>query len=69
MNAGKQIDPADDYEAAAECVAKRYGGPIDAQLVRALIDVPAHVLEAIEADPQDWNRRVHEYAHGLRANA
>jgi hypothetical protein len=66
MEPGKIIDPADDYEAAAEFVAKRYGRPICAQLVAALLDVKQHVLEDIEANPQDWERRVHEYLHGMQ---
>lgn len=64
MQAGSQIEPADDYEAAAEFVAAKYGRPIGAMLVRALLDVPAHVVECIESDPEEWERRVHEYAYG-----
>ena len=63
----REIDPANDYEAAAEFVAKRYGKPICSMLVRALLTVPAHVLDDIEANPQEWERRVHEYAHAIEA--
>jgi hypothetical protein len=66
MQAGTYRDPADDYEAAAEFVARRYGQPIDAGLVRALLSVPDHVLEAIESEPQEWSRRVHEYARAAK---
>lgn len=67
MNAGNKIDPADDYEAAAEFVAKQYGRPICAQLVRCLLVVPEHVLEDIESNPHEWEQRVREYAHALCA--
>ena len=65
MQAGVQVDPAEEYEAAAEFVAMRYGRPICAQLVRALVAVPQHVLDDIEANPQDWEARVHSYAQAL----
>lgn len=65
MQAGAQVEPAEEYEAAAEFVAKRYGRPISAQLVRALLEVPQHVLDDIEANPQDWDDRVHAYAWAL----
>ena len=62
MQAGVQVDPAEEYEAAAEFVAKRYGKPISAQLVRALVEVPQHVLDDIEANPHEWGDRVRAYA-------
>ena len=64
MEAGRYVDPADDYEAAAEFVASKYGRPIDAQLMRALVNVPAHVIDSIECDPQCWSERVNAYAYG-----
>lgn len=69
MQAGTYVDPADAYEAAAEFVAKRYGRPIGADLVRALLIVPQHVIDAIECDPQEWERRVRDYAYGFAMDA
>lgn len=65
MQAGKQIDPSDEYEFAAEFVARRYGRPIGADLMRALLVVPAHVLDDVECNPHEWERRVHEYAYAI----
>lgn len=66
MQAGATFDPADDYEAAAEYVARHYGRPICSQIVAALMIVPPHVMEDIEANPQEWDRRVNEYAAGMQ---
>lgn len=65
MQAGTFVDPADAYEATAEFVAKRYGRPIGADLVRALLVVPQHVIDDIECEPQEWEQRVRDYAYGL----
>ena len=65
MQAGVQVDPAEEYEAAAEFVAQRYGRPICAQLVQALVAVPQHVLDDIEANPDEWEDRVHAYARAI----
>ena len=65
MEAGQYVDPADAYEAAAEYCAKQ--GYSDPQIVRALLDLPAHVFEDIDANPHHWRRRVAEYARGMTA--
>lgn len=64
---GTYIDPADEYEAAAEYVARRYGRPIGPDVMRALLLVPERVLESIECDPDAWRQRVHEYLRGMNA--
>jgi len=65
MNAGKQIDPADEYEAAAEYVARKFGKPIDAQVIRALLNVPPHVLDSIEINPHHWRDCVNRHAMAI----
>ncbi len=63
MQAGTYIDPAAEYEAVAErCATKGYWMPM---LVRALLQVPEHVMADIESDPPAFERRVKEYMHGL----
>ena len=69
MLPGRYVDPADDYEAAAEFCAKTYGRPIEPQLVRALLSAPEHVFESIECNPQDWRQRVRDYCYGIAMGA
>jgi len=65
MEAGIYIDPADDYEAAAEYCAKWHVvNPMLTKAIRGLVRLPEHVYEDIEANPQDFERRVREYQYG-----
>ena len=66
---GVYVDPADEYEQAAEFVAHRYGNPLCLELIQALLIVPKHVIEDIAANPQDWDNRVKEYCYGFAMEA
>ena len=63
---GVYVDPSEYYEAAAEHCAKM--GYSDQMLVRALVELPEETYANIEANPQDFARRVAEYAYGMAMN-
>lgn len=66
MQAGRYADPAEDYETTAEAVARDFGKPISPMLIAASYrNVQPHVLEAIEANPHEWDQRVNDYCYGL----
>ena len=62
---GVWIDPAEEYEQAAEFCAKVYGRVISPQWVKALIECPDRVEEAILANPEEWYRRVNDYLYAI----
>lgn len=64
---GIYVDPAEQYEQCAEFVAITYGNPLSPMLLRALVSMPEHVFTDIESNPQNWERRVNEYAYGIAA--
>ena len=64
MEAGKYVDPADRYEAAAEYCAKQ--GYSDPMLAIALVRLSPSVQEEILCNPHDWTRRVHDYMLWMR---
>ncbi len=64
MTPGIYVDPAEYYEAFAEYCAKWQIN--DAQrIMRGLFDLPESVLEDIDSNPHEFNRRVAEYAYGM----
>jgi hypothetical protein len=63
MLAGTYIDPATEYEQAAEYCARQ--GYSDPRIVHALLDLPQHIFDDIDANPDQWKRRVSEYWYAI----
>lgn len=70
MNIGHYVDPAVNYEHAAQAWAARlnqpFTGGLDLQLLEALFTgVYPETMDFIEADPQAFGERVAAYRHNL----
>jgi hypothetical protein len=73
MKPGIYVDPAQNYEWAAEFVALEYG-TCDAKFTPMILRglcigiIPSETMDDIEADPHAFCRRVSEYCYGFAMN-